>query len=85
MRAIDHGYSGVPRIRKTFENMRVLAATAGLELTDCLRLVVQTTDMYRYRQVCNEVQVELWGDDPSRYPPRTVVEVDRLNEGDDVS
>ena len=65
--------------------MRVLAATARLELTDCVRLVVQTTDMYRYRQVCNEVQVELWGDDPSRYPPRTVVEVDRLNKGDDVS
>jgi 2-iminobutanoate/2-iminopropanoate deaminase len=30
----------------------------------------------------NEVQVELWGDYPSRYPPRTIVEVDRLNEDD---
>jgi enamine deaminase RidA (YjgF/YER057c/UK114 family) len=55
---------------------------AGAELIDCVRLVVYTTDMFRYRPMCNQVQVELWGDDPSRYPPRTIVEVGRLNEDD---
>ena len=32
--------------------------------------------------MCNEVQIELWGSDPDRYPPRTIVEVDRLNDDD---
>jgi 2-iminobutanoate/2-iminopropanoate deaminase len=73
---------GMPRVRTAFENMRDLAEMAGAELTDCVRLVVYTTDMYRYRPMCNEVQVELWGNDPSRYPPRTIVEVDRLNDDD---
>jgi 2-iminobutanoate/2-iminopropanoate deaminase len=43
---------------------------------------VYTTDMFRYRSMCNEVQIELWGSDESRYPPRTIVEVGRLNEDD---
>ena len=51
-------------------------------MTDCVRLTVYTTDMYRYRPMCNEVQVELWGGDEGRYPPRTIVEVVRLNEDD---
>jgi enamine deaminase RidA (YjgF/YER057c/UK114 family) len=62
--------------------MRDLAEMAGAELADCVRLVVYTTDMYRYRPMCNEVQAELWGADANRYPPRTIVEVDRLNEDD---
>ena len=33
--------------------------------------------------MCNQVQVELWGDDAGRYPPRTILEVVRLN-GDDI-
>lgn len=74
--------TGLPRIRQAYENMRDLAAMAGAELIDCVRLVVYTTDMFRYRPMCNQVQVELWGDDPSRYPPRTIVEVGRLNEDD---
>lgn len=74
--------TGAPRIRQAFVNMRDLAMMAGAELTECARLVVYTTDMYRYRPLCNEVQIELWGDDASRYPPRTIVEVDRLNDDD---
>ena len=74
--------TGMPRVRKAFENMRDLAEMAGAELTDCLRIVLYVTDMYRYRPMCNEVQIELWGDDPSRYPPRSIIEVDRLNEDD---
>lgn len=74
--------SGLPRIHQAYENMCDLAAMAGAELTDCVRLVVYTTDMSRYRPMCNQVQVELWGEDPSRYPPRTIVEVGRLNDDD---
>lgn len=74
--------TGLPRIRQAYKNMRDLAAMAGAELTDCVRLVVYTTDMFRYRPMCNQVQIELWGEDPSRYPPRTIVEVGRLNDDD---
>jgi 2-iminobutanoate/2-iminopropanoate deaminase len=51
--------TGLPRIRKACENMRDLAELAGAELTDCVRLVVYTADMYQYRPMCNEVQIEL--------------------------
>ena len=73
---------GKPRVRQAFENMRDLASMVGADLTDCTRLVVYTTDMFRYRPLVNEVQVEFWGSDPGRYPPRTIVEVGRLNEDD---
>jgi hypothetical protein len=36
--------------------------------------------MYRYRPLVNEIQEELWGKGP--YPPRTIVEVHRLNDDD---
>ena len=62
--------------------MRALAEMVGAELTDCAALVVYTTDMYRYRPMCNEVRIELWGGEADRYPPRTIVEVDRLNDDD---
>ncbi|KAK2603581.1 hypothetical protein QQS21_004261 [Conoideocrella luteorostrata] len=73
---------GLPRIRLAYQNMAALAAMVGADVFSCVRLVVYTTDMYRYRPLCNQVQVELWGDDKSRYPPRTIIEVDRLNEDD---
>lgn len=74
--------TGMPRVRLAFENMQALVEMMGTDLYSCLRVVVYTTDMYRYRPMCNEVQVALWGDDPSRYPPRTIIEVDRLNDDD---
>jgi 2-iminobutanoate/2-iminopropanoate deaminase len=37
--------TGLPRVRLAFENMRDLAGMVGAELTDCVRLVVYTTDM----------------------------------------
>jgi 2-iminobutanoate/2-iminopropanoate deaminase len=74
--------SGLPRIRQAVENMRDLAEMVGAELTDCAAVVLYTTDMYRYRPMCNEAQIELWGGDPDRYPPSTIVEVDRLNDDD---
>lgn len=74
--------TGQARIQVAYENMIALAELAGTDRYSCTRLVVYTTDMYRYRPLCNQVQIALWGDDPNRYPPRTIVEVDRLNEDD---
>lgn len=74
--------TGQARIQVAYDNMIALAELAGTDRFSCTRLVVYTTDMYRYRPLCNQVQVSLWGDDPNRYPPRTIVEVDRLNEDD---
>jgi enamine deaminase RidA (YjgF/YER057c/UK114 family) len=68
------------RIRQAFLNMRRIAESQGANLQDCLRIVVYTTDMYRYRPIANQIQQELWGDGP--YPPRTIVEVHRLNDDD---
>lgn len=62
--------------------MASLVEMHGADLYSCVRLVVYVTDMYRYRPMCNDVQIALWGSDPSRYPPRTIVEVDRLNDDD---
>ncbi|MGN8648098.1 RidA family protein [Gracilibacillus sp. HCP3S3_G5_1] len=68
------------RVRQAFKNMELIAESEGASLQDATRLVVYVTDMYRYRPIVNEVQEELWGDGP--YPPRTIIEVDRLNQDD---
>ena len=73
---------GLPRVRQAYQNMAELAEMVEVELDDCLRLVVYTTNMEEYRDLCNQIQIELWGDDVNSYPPRTIVEVDRLNEDD---
>jgi 2-iminobutanoate/2-iminopropanoate deaminase len=68
------------RIRQGFHNMRLIAESEGAGLRDCVRLVVYVTDMARFRPLVNKVQEELWGAGP--YPPRTIVEVRRLNQDD---
>jgi 2-iminobutanoate/2-iminopropanoate deaminase len=68
------------RIRQAFLNMKMIAESEGATLGDCVRIVVYTTDMYRFRPIANKVQEELWGKGP--YPPRTIVEVHRLNQDD---
>ena len=68
------------RVRQAFRNMQVIAVSEGASLTDAVRLVVYVTDMFRFRPLVNKVQVELWGAGP--YPPRTIVEVQRLNQDD---
>lgn len=68
------------RIRQAFLNMQTIAAAAGGTLRDAVRLVVYVTDMDRYRPPVNRIQEELWGGAP--YPPRTIVEVRRLNQDD---
>jgi 2-iminobutanoate/2-iminopropanoate deaminase len=68
------------RIRQAFLNMKLIAESEGATLRDCVRIVVYTTDMSRFRPVANRIQEELWGKGP--YPPRTIVEVHRLNQDD---
>jgi enamine deaminase RidA (YjgF/YER057c/UK114 family) len=68
------------RIRQAFLNMKHIAESQGASLADAVRLVVYVTDMGRFRPLANKVQKELWGKGP--YPPRTIVEVARLNQDD---
>jgi enamine deaminase RidA (YjgF/YER057c/UK114 family) len=68
------------RVMRAFLNMKLVAESEGATLFDAVRLVVFVTDMYRYRPIVNKVQEELWGSGP--YPPRAILEVDRLNQDD---
>ena len=69
------------RIRQAFLNMKLIAESESATLRDAVRLVVYVTDMYRFRPIVNKIQEELWAAGP--YPPRTIIEVHRLN-GDDI-
>lgn len=85
MRGIDPGTNNLvtgdeARIRQAFLNMKLIAESEGATLRDTLRLVVYVTDMFRFRPIVNKVQAELWKAAP--YPPRTIVEVSRLNQDD---
>jgi 2-iminobutanoate/2-iminopropanoate deaminase len=68
------------RVRQAFTNMKTIVAAGGGRLRDAVRLVVYVTDMDRYRPMVNRIQEEFWGGPP--YPPRTIVEVSRLNQDD---
>ena len=68
------------RIRQGFLNMQLVAESEGACLRDCVRIVVYVTDMSRFRPLVNKIQEELWGKGP--YPPRTIIEVRRLNQDD---
>ncbi|HXF88483.1 MAG TPA: RidA family protein [Xanthobacteraceae bacterium] len=68
------------RVRRGFLNMKAVAESEGARLADCVRIVAYVTDMARLRPLVNKVQAELWAGGP--YPPRTIVEVTRLNQDD---
>jgi len=68
------------RVRQAFLNMRAVVTAAGGGLRDAVRLVVYVIHMDRHRPLVNQIQEELWGGPP--YPPRTIVEVSRLNQDD---
>jgi len=68
------------RIRQAFQNMKLIAESEGATLSDCVRLTVFVTDMARLRPLVNKVQEEIWISGP--YPPRTIVEVAKLNQDD---
>jgi enamine deaminase RidA (YjgF/YER057c/UK114 family) len=68
------------RIRQAFRNMELIALSEGATLRDAVRLVVYVTDMGHHRPLVNKIQEEFWGQEP--FPPRTIVEVARLNQDD---
>ena len=68
------------RIRQAFMNMKLIAEAEGASLSDCVRLTVFVTDMARLRPLVNKIQEELWRG--AQYPPRTIVEVAKLNQDD---
>ena len=85
MRGIDPATNSLvqgdeARVLQAFKNMQLIAASEGASLRDAVRLVVYVTDMFRYRPIVNKVQEQLWG--PPPYPPRTIIEVQRLNQDD---
>ena len=85
MRGIDPASNAMlgseeERIRRAFTNMKTIAESEGASLTDCVRLTVYVTDMAALRPLVNKVQQELWAGGP--YPPRTIVEVAKLNQDD---
>jgi 2-iminobutanoate/2-iminopropanoate deaminase len=68
------------RIRQAFLNMQTIIAAVGGSVRNAVRLVVYVTDMDRYRPLVNDIQAELWPGGP--FPPRSIVEVSRLNQDD---
>jgi 2-iminobutanoate/2-iminopropanoate deaminase len=85
MRGIDPANNSLvagdeARIRQAFMNMKAIAGSEGAALADCVRLTVFVTDMGRLRPIVNKVQEEIWNGGP--YPPRTILEVSKLNQDD---
>jgi enamine deaminase RidA (YjgF/YER057c/UK114 family) len=85
MRGIDPATNALvegaqARIRQAFVNMTTIAQSEGASLAACVRIVVYVTDMAALRPLVNKVQEEFWGGGP--YPPRTIVEVSKLNQDD---
>jgi 2-iminobutanoate/2-iminopropanoate deaminase len=68
------------RILRAFLNLKLIAESEGASLQDCVRLTVYVSDLHRYAPMVDKAQAELWGKPP--YPPRTMVEVQRLFDDD---
>src|SRR5262249_43003231 len=70
------------RIRQAFLNTRLIARSEGASLQDCVRLTVYVSDLHRFAPMVDKEQAELWRKPP--YPPRTMIEVQRLFDDDSV-
>ncbi len=68
------------RIRQAFLNIRLIAQSEDASLQDCVRLTVYVSDLHRFAPMVDKVQAELWSKPP--YPPRTMIEVQRLFDDD---
>jgi 2-iminobutanoate/2-iminopropanoate deaminase len=64
------------QVRQAFVNMRLIAQSEGASLQDCVRLTIYVSDLNRFAPLVDKAQAELWGKPP--YPPRTLIEVQRL-------
>ena len=68
------------RVRQAFLNIKLIAQSEGASLKDCVRLTVYVSDLHRFAPMVDEVEAELWGNLP--YPPRTMIEAQRLFDDD---
>jgi enamine deaminase RidA (YjgF/YER057c/UK114 family) len=68
------------RIRRAFLNIKLMAESEGATLHDCVRVTIYLSDLHRYAGLVDRVQAEIWGKPP--YPPRTMMEVQRLFDDD---
>jgi 2-iminobutanoate/2-iminopropanoate deaminase len=68
------------RILRALLNLKLIAESEGASLQDCVRLTVYVSDLRRYAPMVDKAQAELWGKPP--YPPRTMIEVQRLFDDD---
>lgn len=66
--------------RRCLENLSVVAAAAGAELTDAVRMTIYVTDMSAFAEV-NEAYAKFFPTDP---PARTTIGVASLPLGADV-
>jgi len=68
------------RIRQALLNIRLIAQSEGASLQDCVRITVYVSNLHRFAPMVDKAQAELWGKPP--YPPRTMIEVQRLFDDD---
>ena len=68
------------RILRAFLNIKLIAQSEGASLHDCVRLTVYVSDLRQFAPMVDKAQAELWGKPP--YPPRTMIEVQRLFDDD---
>ena len=68
------------RIRQAFLNLKSIAQSESATLQDCVRLTIYVSDLHRFAPLVSKVQAELWCKPP--YPPRTMLEVQRLFDDD---
>src|SRR5437870_11486140 len=68
------------RVRQALLNIKLIAQSEGASLQDCVRLTVYVSDLHRFAPIVDKAQAELWGKPP--YPPRTMIEVQRLFDDD---
>jgi enamine deaminase RidA (YjgF/YER057c/UK114 family) len=67
------------QVRQAFLNIKRIVESEGASLGDCVKLTVYLGDLNRFAALVDKVETELWGSPP--YPPRTLLEVQRLFDG----
>jgi 2-iminobutanoate/2-iminopropanoate deaminase len=69
------------RARQLFTNIGRVLAAGGTDFRHVLATTVYVRDMFRHRPIINDLYQEVFG---AHLPTRTIVEVARLNQDDDV-
>src|SRR5215831_551729 len=64
------------QVRQAFLNIKRMIESEGASLQHCVKLTVYLGDLNRFAAIVDKVETELWNAPP--YPPRTLIEVQRL-------